>query len=171
MIAEQFIKDGSPNEALKTLQAEIRKNPANPKLRIFLFQLLAVLGEWERAFTQLNLTGDLDAATLPMVQTYREAIRCEILRKEIFSGQKMPLFFGEPEQWIALLVESLKLTAQQQYADAESLRIPAFSGSTRERSTAVLGIPASCTMRPSTRCGRRASHGRSTRGRQVDGWR
>jgi len=126
MIAEQFIKDGSPNEALKTLQAEIRKNPANPKLRIFLFQLLAVLGEWERAFTQLNLTGDLDAATLPMVQTYREAIRCEILRKEIFSGQKMPLFFGEPEQWIALLVESLKLTAQQQYADAESLRDQAF---------------------------------------------
>jgi type VI secretion system protein ImpE len=126
MIAEQYIRDGSPNEALQTLQVEIRKNPANAKLRIFLFQLLTVQGEWDRALTQLNVAGDLDAANLAMVQTYREAIRCELLRKDIYSGLKTPQIFGEPQQWIALLVQALKLTAQQQYSEAKKLREQAF---------------------------------------------
>jgi type VI secretion system protein ImpE len=126
MSAEQYIREGKPTEALQALQAQIRKNPADPKLRTFLFQLLAVLGQWERSLTQLNVAGDLDAANLAMVQTYREALRCEVLRKEIFAGLKTPLIFGEPQQWIALLQQALKLTAQQHYAEAKNLRDQAF---------------------------------------------
>ncbi|MFO1349473.1 MAG: hypothetical protein U1F68_01835 [Gammaproteobacteria bacterium] len=36
------------------MQEQVRKNPANAKYRVFLFQLLAVLGQWERALNQLN---------------------------------------------------------------------------------------------------------------------
>ncbi len=67
----------------------MRKDPANAKHRIFLFQLLAVLGQWERAMNQLNVAGELDAGTLAMVQTYREALRCEVLRGEIFAGRRV----------------------------------------------------------------------------------
>ena len=74
MPAQQFIRDGNLIGALTALQNAVRKNAADVKLRIFLFQLLAVLGQWSRALTQLNLAGELDASTLPMVQTYREAI-------------------------------------------------------------------------------------------------
>jgi type VI secretion system protein ImpE len=126
MNAEQFIREGSPNQALQALHAELRKNPANAKLRTFLFQLLAVQGQWERALTQLNVAGDLDAATLSMVQTYREALSCEVFRKQVFSGLKTPLSFGEPPQWIALLLQALKHTAQLQYSDANNLRGQAF---------------------------------------------
>lgn len=127
MIAEQYIREGKPNEALQTLQAEIRKNPGNPKLRVFLFQLLVVLGEWERSLAQLNVAGELDAANLAMVQTYREAIACEVLRKDIFAGLKTPLIFGEPQQWIALLQQALKLDSTQQYQEAKQLRDEAFA--------------------------------------------
>jgi type VI secretion system protein ImpE len=68
----------------------------------------------------------MDAATLAMVQTYREALRCEVLRKEIFAGLKTPLIFGQPSQWIALLLQALNLTAQQKFQDAKSLREQAF---------------------------------------------
>lgn len=125
-LAEQSLQAGNLQEALAQLQSQVRKEPANAKLRVFLFQLLAVLGEWERALTQLNVAGDLDAANLAMVQTYREAIRCELLRKEIFSGHKTPLVFGDPEQWLALLLEALKLTASHQNQQASSLRNQAF---------------------------------------------
>jgi len=114
-------------ETLTQLQNQVRKDPANASLRVFLFQLLAVLGEWERALTQLKIAGDLDAANLAMVQTYREAIRCEVLRKEIFSGHKSPLVFGNPEQWIALLLEALKLSAAKQHSQAHDLRNQAFA--------------------------------------------
>lgn len=126
MLAEQSLHQGSPQEALVQLQESVRKDPSNPKLRIFLFQLLAVLGQWERALTQLNVAGELDDANLAMVQTYREAISCEVLRKDIFAGQKTPLIFGDPAQWIALSIEALKLTASGQYQQALELRNQAF---------------------------------------------
>ena len=49
-----------------------------PKLRVFLFQLLCVLGQWERALTQLNVAAELDAQALAMAQMYREALQCEM---------------------------------------------------------------------------------------------
>ena len=125
-LAEQHLQEGNLSEALLQLQNQIKKDPANAKLRTFLFQLLVVLGEWDRALTQLNVAGDLDAANLPMVQTYREAIACELLRKKIFQGSKTPLVFGEPTQWIALLQQALKLNSEQQHKEAQTLRDEAF---------------------------------------------
>ena len=124
--AEQNLQEGRLQEALVQLQNQIKKDPANAKLRTFLFQLLTVLGEWDRALSQLNVSGDLDAANLAMVQTYREAIACEVLRKQIFQGKKTPLVFGEPTQWIALLQQALKLNTEQQHSEAQTLRDQAF---------------------------------------------
>ncbi|MFI3221373.1 MAG: type VI secretion system accessory protein TagJ, partial [Methylococcales bacterium] len=125
-LAEQYLQEGNLSDALIQLQNQVKKDPANAKLRTFLFQLLAVLGEWGRALTQLNVSGDLDAANLAMVQTYREAIACEVLRKQIVHGKKMPLVFGQPEQWIALLQQALTLTVEGQYKEAQTLRDEAF---------------------------------------------
>ncbi|MEI6705697.1 MAG: type VI secretion system accessory protein TagJ [Methylococcales bacterium] len=125
-LAEQSLQEGNLQEALVQLQNQIKKNPADPKLRVFLFQLLAVQGEWDRALTQLNISGDLDAANLAMLQTYREAIACEVLRKQIFQGSKTPLVFGQPEQWIALLQQALKLNTEHQHKEAQQLRDQAF---------------------------------------------
>ncbi len=122
MRAEQSLRDGQLTEAVTQLQQEVRDDPANAKLRVFLFQLLSVLGQWDRAMTQLNVCGDLDAGTLAMVQTYREALQCEVLREEIFAGNKAPIIFGQPGQWVALLLEALKLAAQGQYDKAREIR-------------------------------------------------
>jgi type VI secretion system protein ImpE len=88
MLAEERLREGDLDESLRQLQEQVRKAPADSKLRVFLFQLLALRGEWDRAMTQLNVAGELDAGTLAMVQTYREALRCEVLRAEIFAEKK-----------------------------------------------------------------------------------
>lgn len=126
MTAEESLRVGDLEQALAQLQDRVRKNPADAKPRIFLFQLLSVLGQWERALTQLNVSGELDAEALAMVQTYREALNCEVLRKEIFAGKRTPLIFGEPEQWIALLLEALRATAEGQHERAREIRNQAF---------------------------------------------
>ena len=43
--AEQSLRDGDPLLALQQLQEQVRASPADARLRIFLFQLLAVLGQ------------------------------------------------------------------------------------------------------------------------------
>jgi len=126
MHPEQSLHQGHPDTALTQLQDQIRKDPSNPKLRVFLFQLLAVLGQWERSLNQLKVAGDLDAANLLMVQTYREAIQCEVLRTEVFSGKRSPLVFGDPQQWLAFLVEALRLEAEGHLTEAQDLRDQSF---------------------------------------------
>ncbi|QPK63339.1 virulence protein SciE type [Methylomonas sp. LL1] len=124
--AEISLKDGRLDDALAQLQEQVRKNPNVAKHRVFLFQLLALNGQWDRALNQLTVCGNLDDANLAMVQTYREAIRCELLREKIFKGETSPLVFGEPEHWIALLIEACKLSAQANHAQAGELRDQAF---------------------------------------------
>ena len=110
--AEQSLKSGDPAAALAQLQEQVRAKPADSRLRIFLFQLLCVTGQWDRALTQLGVASNLDPEALAMAQTYGDAVRCEGVRDEVFAGRKSPLIFGEPEQWLALLIESLLVAAR-----------------------------------------------------------
>lgn len=125
--AEASLLAGDPAQALLLLQDEVRAKPADPKLRIFLFQLLCVLGQWERALNQLNVAATLDPGALAMAQVYREGIACELLRAEVFAGRKSPMVFGEPESWLALLIESLLRAGQGEMRQAQALREQAYA--------------------------------------------
>ena len=120
--AELALKDGDVTRALKLLTEQVRAKPQDAKLRVFMFQLLCVLGQWDRELNQLIVSLELDGSTLPMVQTYREAIACETLRLKVFAGQKVPMLFGEPETWVALLIEALLREGRGEPDAARQLR-------------------------------------------------
>lgn len=126
MSPEEHLRSGNPQEALKALQEQVRADPSNAKLRIFLFQLLCVLGDWKRAVAQLRLSAELDASATVMAQAYREAILCEVYRDKVFRGEKTPMILGEPEAWLAKLIESVKLLAEGHQSEAASLRDEAY---------------------------------------------
>lgn len=122
----ELLKANDPDAALSALQDLVRDDPSDAKLRIFLFQLLCVQGDWKRAVTQLKLCAQLDPLALPMAQTYREAIICEVFRERVFAGEKAPLMFGEPQEWVAVLIEALKALASGNPDAAATLREKAF---------------------------------------------
>jgi type VI secretion system protein ImpE len=126
MQAQDFLKEGDLSGALSTAMQAVRDDPSKAENRTLLFQLLAITGEWDRSLTQLNVAGELDSAALPMVQTYREALGCEALREQVFAGLRSPLVFGDPEQWVALALESVKLSAQGKHKEASTLREQAY---------------------------------------------
>lgn len=125
-LAEERLAAGNPVEALADVEADVRLRPVDAKLRVFLFQLLAIVGQWQRALGQLEVIGELDAGALPMVHAYRGVIRGEMLRAKVFAGEARPLVVGEPERWLALLIEALRLSRQGQTGAASSLREEAF---------------------------------------------
>lgn len=124
--AEDHLRAGRLSDALAALTAEVRKKPANGDLRVFLFQLFAVLGQWERARNQLDVLADLKPEARVMVQTYRRLITCEGQREAVFSGQQSPVVFGEPPAWMAALIQALRLGASGELAAAAELRGEAF---------------------------------------------
>jgi len=123
---EALLAAGDPGRALKALQQQIRSRPADAKLRTFLFQLMCVLDQWQRAHDQLKVCGELDAGTLAMVNTYSAALQCEAVREAVFAGRNLPHVFGPPTAWVALLAQALQLESQGHAEQAAALRAQAF---------------------------------------------
>jgi type VI secretion system protein ImpE len=111
---------------LTELQGQVRKDPSNARHRVFLFQLLCVLGDWDRARDQLKVLAELDAGAHARVHVYGAAIGCELFRREVFAGARTPLVLGEPLPWVALLVQALAAGAPGGAGDAGALRAEAL---------------------------------------------
>jgi type VI secretion system protein ImpE len=121
MTPEEYIKAGQVEEALAGLQEAVRKAPADPRLRRFLFQLDCILGRWDKALTQLQVLSEMDAESLLLAQIFRPVIACETLRAEVFAGKRSPLIFGEPEEWVGWLVQANNFAAQGEFTHAREL--------------------------------------------------
>jgi type VI secretion system protein ImpE len=126
MTANEYLGAGQLNEALAGLQEEIRARPEDPKLRIFLFQLHCVLGNWEKASTQLQVIAGIDPETMLLAQIFQPVINCEALRQRVFEGKLTPLILGEPLEWVSLLVKAVEHSAQGEHAAAAGLRNQAY---------------------------------------------
>lgn len=124
--AQQSLKNADLATALAQLERDVRREPAVAKHRIFLFQLLSVLGQWDRALTQLNVARDMSPDAVVMAQTYQELLQCEVFRQQVFTGQRSPMLFGEPEPWVALIWEAHRLTTAGKHAEAQRLRAEAY---------------------------------------------
>jgi type VI secretion system protein ImpE len=137
MTARDAILNGDVDQALAELFQEVRAQPDQARHRVFLFQLLSVAGQWDRALTQLNVARDLDPSTGVMAQAYQEILQCEALRRQVFAGTMTPLVFGDPEPWLAQLIEALRLDGQGNAQAANQLRrqaieaVPANPGTLR----------------------------------------
>src|ERR1043166_1700322 len=126
MTAKEYLASGQPDKALLELQNEIREHPEDPKLRIFLFQLHCVLGNWTKALTQLQVIAGIDPDTMMLAQIFHPVINCEALRKGVFEGKLTPLIFGEPLEWVGSLVKAAEHVVRGEYAAAAQWRERAF---------------------------------------------
>jgi type VI secretion system protein ImpE len=127
MEAADFLRRGDLNAALTRLLGQVRDDPANPKFRVFLFQLSCVTGDWSRAKSQLEVAVGLDEGALLMGRVYGDAIECIAEQIKVFAGEATPTIFGEPQPWMAELCEALKLDCRGQHAAAARLRGRAFA--------------------------------------------
>lgn len=129
MNADELLKAGRIDECLAQLKADVRGRPSDAKLRVFLAQVQCVVGQWDKALTQLKVAAGLDADVLLMAQACSAALNCEALRTDIFAGRRTPLVLGEPQQWLGLLIQANKLAADGEYRASQDLRSQAFDGS------------------------------------------
>jgi type VI secretion system protein ImpE len=126
MDAEQLLREGRLDDALAQLKEQVRDEPAKSELRMFLFQLLSLVGDWDRALTQLNVAAEMDGEKFLIAEICRPALNSEALRTAIFRGERSPLVFGEPDEWVSWVIQANQMLAQGQHAAALELRDRAF---------------------------------------------
>jgi type VI secretion system protein ImpE len=126
MTAEKLLKAGSLNEAMEVIQSVVRDDPTNPRPRIFLFQLLSVLGDWSRATTQSKVLSEVDAESMLLAKIFEPVLTAECFRADVFAGKRTPIIFGEPPEWIGGLVQAMKLFGQGEVESGAKLRDQAF---------------------------------------------
>src|SRR6056297_1547734 len=105
----------------------VRADAGNAKARILLFQLMCLNGDWEKARRQLYVLKDIDAGTIPMFETYDPVIQCEMFRRAVFDGQRSPLLFGEPRDWLATLCQALPHLAAGRLEQGGDMQAEAFA--------------------------------------------
>lgn len=126
MTSAELLQAGQLDEALKALQQEIRNRPDDQRLRIYLFQLESLLGRFDKALNQLQVLASLDADSMLLAQIFRPVITCELLRREVFAGNRSPLVFGEPMEWVGWLVQANAMVSRGEFEGAAKLRDQAF---------------------------------------------
>lgn len=90
MKARALFDAGKLDEALETLNEEVRSDPANRRARTFLFELLCFAGEYDRAEKQLSVLARASDEAERAAWLYRGALRAERARQEMFEGGELP---------------------------------------------------------------------------------
>ena len=85
--ADTLLSSGDIDGARAHLIDEVRASPANWQARSFLFQILALRGEWERAEKQLDTLAKLDPEAQMLAVAYRQCISAERDREAFFDGE------------------------------------------------------------------------------------
>ena len=62
MNAKELFQAGKLTEAIQSLTVEVRSNPTDPRRRSFLFELLTLAGEFDRAFKHLDVLAQTSPA-------------------------------------------------------------------------------------------------------------
>jgi type VI secretion system protein ImpE len=94
--AGRLFREGKLADALTAATAAVRKAPTDIGGRVFLAELLAFSGNIERADVILDASAELDPTAAVVVAEFRQLLRGELARRQLFSVGRVPEFLGEP---------------------------------------------------------------------------
>jgi type VI secretion system protein ImpE len=119
--ARELYQSGRLGEAIEALSGEVRANPSDASRRIFLFELLAFAGEWDRAEKQLDVLGQAGPQATLAVQVYKANIHAERTRSRLFSEGLHPHFLNEPPAYVDRHLEAINRVREGNLAEARTI--------------------------------------------------
>lgn len=119
--AKELLDAAKLKEAIDAVTQEVKANPADAKLRTFLFELLCFAGEWDRAEKQVDVIGAQNATAAMGVLVFRQNIKAERERQRLFADGVPPSFLKEPPEYVDRHVSAIDLLRIGKTDDARTL--------------------------------------------------
>ena len=95
MTAYELYKQARLDEAIEAALRTVKAAPTDVDARLLLCDLLCFANQLERADRQLDVLVQQDSSLTPGVGVYRQLIRAELSRREVFEAGRAPEFMGE----------------------------------------------------------------------------
>ncbi len=95
MDLRSLIKEGRLSEARAALVEGVKSSPADTGKRTLLFQVLVLLGEWDKASVHLDMISTQDPSRLKGASVYSQLIAAEKERIAVFDLKQLPSFLPE----------------------------------------------------------------------------
>lgn len=123
MNAKNLYQLGSLREAVAAMNDEVKRHPTDTGRRGFLAELLCFTGELERADKQLDLLVEQDPQIAVGLALFRQLIRAEQARQQLYAEGRVPEFVDEPTPLLQLHLEAtIRLRENHASEAAELLR-------------------------------------------------
>ena len=129
--AADLLEAGRLTDAVTALNGILKNNPTDVQRRVFLAELLCFAGNVDRADRMLDVVADQDPAAGVAIALFRQLLRGEKSREEVFQQGRVPDFLSDPAEHIqaqlrgvAALREGDTAGATAALEEAESLRPP-----------------------------------------------
>lgn len=119
--ADEMLRGGDIEGARGALMETVRARPTDEKARMFLFQLLCVAGEWDKARRQLEALAKLSPKAQMLAVVYGQAIAAEFVRAAAFAG-KARLEQLVASEWAEGLVRALDCYAKGEAGRGTEIR-------------------------------------------------
>ncbi|WP_174278534.1 type VI secretion system accessory protein TagJ [Sphingomonas bacterium] len=123
--ADQLLWAGDLDGARRALVEVVRSRPADEQARMFLFQLLAVAGEWDKAKAQLQLLAQLSPEAQMLSMAYGQAVDAERERAAVWAGATR-LHLLQDSDWAIGLVDAVEHYGQGRAEQGDAARDAAF---------------------------------------------
>lgn len=124
--ADELLSSGDLPGARAALVEIVRSKPSDAPARMFLFQLLAMAGEWDKAQTQVQALAQISPEAAMLAVAYGQAIEAEKQRRAVFAGHARVALLAEADGWAARLPEAIELIAQGRNDEGIALRDEVF---------------------------------------------
>lgn len=121
MDAKQLFEAGNLAGAIEAVTAEVKARPADAARRTFLFELLALAGELDRAQRQLDALAHQDAQAEWPAQVYGNLLAAERNRRRLFADGLRPEFLADPPDYVQLHLDALNRLRDGRPEEAQQL--------------------------------------------------
>ncbi len=123
---DALLRSGDVAGTRAALIEATRARPSDERVRMFLFQLLCVTGEWDKARKQLDTLAQVASEAQMLAATYNQTIAAELVRADVFAGKAaMPVLAGMGG-WVEGVARAIALQAAGDTEAAEAARDDAF---------------------------------------------
>src|SRR5438874_2998592 len=117
--AAALLRAGKLDDAVAAAQATVRKAPTDLNARVLLGELLLFTGNLERADVVLDAASAIDPTTAVVVAEFRQLIRADMARRQLFRDGRVPEMLAEPTETQRLQLAALVALRAGDLAEAK----------------------------------------------------